>query len=43
MNRVNNQIQTGQLQVARQQLIEQKKAADLLKEIAAKPDIGIVN
>lgn len=43
MNRVNNQIQTGQLQVARQQLIEQKKANDLLKEMAANPKIGIVN
>lgn len=43
MNKVNNQIATGQLNLQRQQLLEQKKANELLQQINAKPDIGIVN
>jgi len=42
MNKVNNQIATGQLNVQRQQLLEQKRANELLQQINAKPDIGIV-
>lgn len=43
VNKTNNQLKQGEVEVLRKQLEAQKRANDLLTEIKNKPNIGIIN